>query len=116
MSSLKSLKDHTGVTDRQLDQEVSDDDLDTLSQDIVEYRKYGSRLGLNDADIRDIEQHPAVFYSLKAKASEVFKLWHSRKRYEATYRFLLNVAFQLNDGNAAEKICHICAKSKLCGH
>ena len=113
---LTRLKNRTGVTDEQLDQDVDDDALDTLSDYIVDYRKYGPRLGLSSAKIKNIEQDPALFYSMSKKTAEVFKEWHKKKSSkgsDATYRDLIEVALQLEDGIAAEKICQICYESKF---
>ena len=98
-----------------MDKEVNNDSLVSLAQHIVDYRKYAPRLGLSDSDIKDIENNPLLFYSLRQKSEAVFKEWHKKKLGSATYRRLVDVALQLEDGIAAERICEACVKSKtLC--
>ena len=101
---------HTGVTNEQLDAECDDLHLDELSEHIVDYRRYGPRLDLTEADIQNIERNPVLFFSQKLKVAAVFKKWHSKNGCEATYRRLLKVALKLEDGSGAEKICQICAE------
>ena len=95
----------TGVTDEQLNQECENELLEELSQHIVEYRKYGPRLGLSDADIRTFERDPTMYYSIKLITAAVFKEWHRVKESRATYRALVEIALKLEDGIGAEKIC-----------
>ena len=110
MITLDRLKELTGVTNEQLDKECEEIHLEQLAQSIVEYRKYGSRLGLTRADIREIEQQPALVFSMKDKTAAVFKEWHRRSPSHATYRALVEVALKLEDGSSAIKICKLCVE------
>ena len=112
MIILENLKRQTGVTDEQLNKEVNDLDLDDLSEHIVEYRKYGQRLHLSEADVKSIERDPRLFHSVKLITAEVFKEWHRKLSFEATYRELVEVALKLEDGIAAKKICEVCVEGK----
>ena len=108
--SLENLKTRTGVTDEHLDQECDDEQLKELSQHIVDYRKYGPRLGLADADIRTFERDPTMYFSIKLITAAVFMEWHERKGVKATYRVLVGIALKLEDGTGAEKICQMSVK------
>ena len=81
-----------------------------LSQHIVDYRKYGPRLGLTDADIRTFERDPTMYFSIKLITAAVFMDWHSKKESQATYRVLAGIALKLEDGTGAEKICQMSAR------
>ena len=109
MISLEHLKRRTGVTDDQLNKEVDDLHLDDLSEHIVEYRKYGRQLHLSEADVKHIERNPRLYYSVKLITAAVFKEWHGKLSFEATYRELVEVALKLEDGIGAKKIYKICA-------
>ena len=98
----------TKVTNTELDKEVLDVHLDDMSEHIVEYRKYGPRLGLTEADIKTIERNHTISYSIKLITAKVFKEWHRKRDFEAKYRELVNVALKLEDGSGAEVICRIC--------
>ena len=100
----------TGISDEQLDQECDDELLKELSQHIVDYRKYGPRLGLSDADIRTFECDPTMYFSIKLITAAVFMEWHARKGLKATYRVLVEIALKLEDGTGAEKICQMGTK------
>ena len=110
MISLENLKRRTGVTDEQLEKEVNDLHLDDLSEHIVDYRKYGPRLHLSEADIKNIEHNPRLYDSVKLITAEVFKEWHKKLSFKATYKELVEVALKLEDGTGAEIICKICAE------
>ena len=105
--------ERTGVTYDQLNNECTDVSLDQLSEYIVKYRKYGTRLGLKETDILEIEHNPKHIYSMKGKSAALFKEWHRKKGSEATYHHLVQVALKLGDGAGAEKICEICAVGEL---
>ena len=101
-----------GVTAEQLSRKFDTVDFDRLSEKTVEYQKYGPRLGLSPQDIKEIEQNPHFSGILKVITAAVFKKWYTKNPWEATYSALLEVAVELEDGVAADKICQLCAASE----
>ena len=109
--SLDAIIKRTGVAKEQLDHPCDDEVLlEEITQHIVNYQQYGPRLEISGADISTFERDLRFAYSIKKITLEVFKLWHQRKKYDATYRVLAEVALKLGDGTGAEKICQICAE------
>ena len=111
MISLENLMKRTKVTNEQLDKEVDNLHLNDLSEHIVDYKKYGPRLGLSDADIKTFERDHTISYSIKLITAAVFKEWHRKRVSEATYRELVEVALKLEDGTGAEEICKLSASA-----
>ena len=111
--SLEELIRHTGVTHEQLEQECDDVLLGDIAEHIVSYSKYGSKLGLSAADITTFDLDPRIAHNAMLITAKVFKEWHKKRSFRATYRVLAEVALELGDGTGATKICEICAKGTL---
>ena len=113
MITLEELIRHTGVTHEQLEQECDDVLLNDIAEHIVSYLKYGPKLGLSAADITTFQQNMTIAHNAKLITAEVFKEWHKKRSFLATYRALAEVALELGDGTGATNICEICAKGML---
>ena len=111
--SLDEVMKHTGVTDEQLKQECDDVLLGDIAEHIVNYQKYGPKLGLSAADITTFQQNMRIADNAKLITAEVFKKWHKKQSFLATYKVLAEVALELGDGTGAKVICEICAKGTL---
>ena len=113
MITLEELIRHTGVTQKQLEQECDDVLLNDIAEHIVSYSKYGPKLGLSAADITTFQQNMRIADNAKLITAEVFKEWHKKRSFLATYRVLAEVALELGDGTGAKTICELCAKGTL---
>ena len=111
--NLSDIIKHVGVTDEQLDQECSDALLLEIAQKIVTYQRYAHKLGLSDPEIISFQHNMTVANDVRLITAEVFKSWHRKQAYLATYRALAMVAAQLGDKSGAQIICEICAKGKF---
>ena len=111
--NLEDIIKHTGVTHKQLELECDDVLLNDIAEHIVSYWKYGPRLGISAADITTFQQNMMIADDAKLITAEVFKKWHNRRTFHATYRVLVEVALELGDETGATKICEICAEGML---
>ena len=96
-----------------MEQECDNGLLSDIAEHIVDYSKYGSKLGLSTADITSLQLNLRIAHNAKLITAEVFKEWHKRQSFRATYQVLAEVALELGDGTGATKICEICAKGVL---
>ena len=113
---IRSLKQRLDVTDKQLNRECEDEDLNHFGRSITGYVEYANELGLTQAEIGNLDGNWSIAHSTQLKLAAAFKLWKSKCKADslpATYRSLLKVALKLKDGNGAEEICRTCRKCKL---
>ena len=110
---MEKLIKSTGVTAEQLDQECDDAILKDIADQIVEYQRYGSKLGLSETDIKACRLSPDADGNIKLITAKVFQMWHKEKGDDATYRALANVALKLRDGTGAKIICQICKEGNI---
>ena len=113
---ISLLKQRLDVTDKQLNRECEDEDLNHFGQNIAGYMEYATGLGLTQAEIGNLDGNVNIAHSTQLKLAAAFKLWKSKHKADSlpvTYRSLLKVALKLKDGNGAEEICRTCRKGKL---
>ncbi len=102
------------ATAAQLSSECSDDALLQLSTEIAGYDRYKHRLGLSDAEIGAIDQ---TFVGIPGKFLAALKKWKSKNILQfnpsnstATYGRLVEIASEIEDGEAVRSIHKACVE------
>ena len=104
----------TTATTAQLSQECSDEALLQLSTEIAGYDKYKLRLGLSDAEIENIDQTidniPGRFHAALKKWKSKSIIFDNPSKSSATYGRLVEIASEIEDGEAVRSIHKACVK------
>ena len=102
------------ATTAQLSQECSDEALLQLSTEIAGYDKYKLRLGLSDAEIENIDQTidniPGRFHAALKKWKSKSIIFDNPLNSTATYGRLVEIASEIEDGEAVRSIHKACVK------
>ncbi|XP_064407459.1 uncharacterized protein LOC135352216 isoform X2 [Halichondria panicea] len=104
-------------TAAQLSSECSNEALLQLSTEIAGYHKYKHRLGLSDAEIYAIDQSPSMIDNIPGRFYTALKKWKSKSIVEmyplkssATYGRLVEIASEIEDGEAVRSIHKACVE------
>ena len=104
----------TTATAAQLSQECSDKALLQLSTEIAGYDKYKPRLVLSDAEIENIDQTidniPGRFHAALKKWKSKSIIFNNPSKSSATYSRLVEIASEIEDGEAVRSIHKACVK------
>ena len=102
------------ATTAQLSEECSDEALLQLSTEIAGYDKYKLRLGLSDAEIENIDQTidniPGRFHAALKKWKSKSIIFDNPSKSSATYDRLVEIASEIEDGEAVCSIHKACVK------
>ena len=105
------------ATAAQLSQECSDEALLQLSTEIAGYDRYKLRLGLSDAKIDAIDKCPSMVDNIPGRFLATLKMWKSKSILEmypsnstATYSRLVEIASEIEDGEAVRSIHKACVE------
>jgi len=100
--SISDLKMHTGVSDDQLDMEITD--LVLLADCFDSYVHYCDHLKLSShekADCRRVE----YLHGSKLAMQKVLECWKKCNGCNAKYRALVDVCLDVRSGDVAKSIC-----------
>ena len=110
----------TTATAAQLSQECSDEALLQLSTEIAGYDRYKHRLGLSDAEITAIDQSPSTVDNIPGRFNAALKKWksksidfHNPSKSSATYGRLVEIASEIEDGEAVRSIHKTCVEHTI---
>lgn len=109
--TIADLKRYTGVINEQLDLPISDNNLSEIAKEISDFEMIAEKLELKAGDIATAKASPFMEYTQRTMI--ILKKWKSKHGRLATYRWLVNVALKLEQGQLADEICKLCA-SKIC--
>ena len=102
------------ATTAQLSQECSDEALLQLSTEIAGYDRCKHRLGLSDAEIENINQTidniPGRFHAALKKWKSKSIIFDNPSKSSATYGRLVEIASEIEDGEAVRSIHKACVK------
>ena len=105
------------ATAAQLSSECSDEALLQLSTEIAGYDRYKLRLGLSDAKIDAIDKCPSMVDNIPGRFLAALKMWKSKSILEmyplnstATYDRLVEIASEIEDGEAVRSIHKACVE------
>ena len=103
--TLDQLMIHTGVTDRDLTQQTTEEALSLIAPHISNWRSYATALQLTDPETQQINTDGNL--NVHMKAVLVLKQWRRRCGFRATYKRLVEVCLRLNDAVLAEEVCRV---------
>ena len=108
--TMEDLKKRFGITDEQLGQVISDDDLEKIAMNMTDYLSYAVALKLKEGERQAIKiaSDPAKWW---IKSYNVLLAWKNANEIIATYGALAKVALAQGEGAFAGKIVQVC-KSK----
>ena len=102
--TIEELKKRTGVTDAQLDTQITEHDFSDLAGCFDEVDTYLYKLKLTPAQHTDIKDL-ACRRNTTVAMTETLKLWCQPNPFAATFRALLEVLLELRRGDVAVKVC-----------
>ncbi len=105
--TIEELKKHTKVTDSQLDTEIEDSHIRSISEYFENVDDYVMLLGLKPSQQTDVKDL-AIRKSTQTAVCEMLKLWRRPNPLTATYRALIETLLRANKGDIAVKLCQIC--------
>ncbi len=104
--TIGELKERTKVTDFQLDGPIDQKDMLKLSNHFSNVQDYMTYLELSPSERSDV----TVIRNTQSAMAEALKLWGKRNPPAATYRALVKIVLNANDGQLAIDICqHLCS-------
>lgn len=86
-----------------LDQRLTEEELATIGQQVLEWELKAPYLGLSETDIEDIKRSNEGF--LKFQKVRMMWMWAQKKADEATLRELLRICMQQRWKKFAYKVC-----------
>ncbi len=104
--TIEELKERTKVTDLQLNEQIGQKDMLKLSTYFSNVQDYMTYLELTPSEQSDVK----VIRNTQSAMAEALKLWGKRNPPAATYRALIKIVLNANDGQLAIDIFqHLCS-------
>ena len=110
--TLQELKDHTGVTNKQLQLQCSDDHLEKIAPKIGNWTSYAFMLKLDEWQIQAVRVNQDLNYL--HKIMEVLKMWKKNNVQNATYLNLVRGCLKVGDGVVAANVCELAISEFVC--
>ncbi len=107
--TIEKLKEHTKVTDSQLDTEIKETDMLDLAAHFDNVETYPVMLGLSPAEQKDVKY--ALFLNdMQTAMFHTLKVWRQHNPGAATYRALVDIVMDMGMEALATYICQSAAK------
>ncbi len=111
--TIEELKERTKVTDSQLNGQIDEKDMLELSNHFGNVEDYILYLELTPSQQRDVRDL-AVRRNTQSAVAEALRLWRKRNPFAATYRALIEIVLNANEGQLAIDIFqHLCRSSSF---
>ena len=107
---LQDLIDRFQLSQKLLDQELSDEHLTKASKIIADHEILGPRLGLTEQEMIAIERD-ARTHELKKEA--MLRKWKQKFSWRATYCMIIEALLECNRADHAREVCELLAQSKF---
>ena len=101
---LSDLLQEVGVSIEQLDKNVSDNHLCSISVFLTSWETVATSLGLNVADVQAIE---ADGRGAEDKRMKMLQRWKNKFAFRATYRKFVKALLRLEMADLALKVCRL---------
>ncbi len=102
-----------GVTDKQLDREIEQDELAPVAMYFDDVELYLNPLKLNGNEQADVKKDAYVKRNLVAVIN-CLSIWRDHKPSEATFRALIKILLDLGKEEIATKICQYLKQKVIC--
>ena len=108
--TIEELKEHTNVTDSQLDTEIEEADMILLAVHFDNVETLSVQLRLSSADRQDAKDM-AFRFDIKTGVDKALRLWRKANPGAATYRALVEIVLRMgvNGAAIAEEVCKFSA-------
>ena len=108
--TIEELKDHTNVTDSQLDTEIEEADMILLAVHFDNVETLSVQLRLTPADRQDVKE-VKLQYDTQTAVDKALRLWRKANPGAATYRALVEIVLRMgvNGMTIAEEVCKFSA-------
>ena len=108
--TIEELKDHTNVTDSQLNTEIEEADMIFLAAYFNNIETFPLLLGLNPAEQQDVK-YAFFLHDMRTAMFLALRLWKKANPGAATYRALVEIVLRMGvNGTAiAEEVCKFSA-------
>ena len=100
---IPDLIKHFKITEEQLKEECSDEDLETLSKKFV-WKDWADQLGLSDKQINDID---GMSLDGSGKAQSALSKWQDINAFLATYENLVETFLGGGNAKLAGEVCKL---------
>ncbi|XP_064387592.1 uncharacterized protein LOC135335879 isoform X5 [Halichondria panicea] len=104
-TNLHELMVKHGVTDKQLDQEIEQDDLAPVAMHFDDVELYFNPLKLNENEQADVRRETYLSRSNQVAVINCLFIWRGHEPSEATFRALIRILLDLKKEEIAIKIC-----------
>ncbi len=94
-----------GVTDKQLDREIEQDDLAPVAMHFDDVELYLNPLKLTDNEQADVRRETYLSKSNQVAVITCLSIWRGHEPREATFRALIRILLDLGKEEIATKIC-----------
>ncbi len=111
--TIQNLKQHTGVTDKQLNLQCLDKHFDQLAPKVSNWLSLAMSLNLEDYQQLAIRVDLQLDYL--HKTVEVLKVWKKNSGREATYLRLVEACLEMSNAILAGDVCTL-AKCECCSY
>ncbi|XP_064387632.1 uncharacterized protein LOC135335893 isoform X2 [Halichondria panicea] len=105
ITSLHELMVKHGVTDKQLDREIAQDDLAPVAMHFNDVELYLNPLKLTASEQADVRRETFLSRSNQVAVINCLSIWRGHEPSEATFRALIRILLDLGKEEIATKIC-----------
>ncbi len=102
--TVNEILAHCGVTDAQLENPCSNDDITAIARFLISWRTLAPHLGLDESEEEEIEEDGREEAEKKLKA---LRKWKSKFAHKATYKVLVEALVNINMAEHARHICQL---------
>ncbi len=102
--SVSEILAHCEVTDAQLENPCSSEDITTIAGFLVSWRTLAPHLGLDESEEEEIEEDVREEAEKKLKA---LRKWKSKFAHKATYKVLVEALAKVNMADHAMHVCQL---------
>ena len=102
--SLTSIVAEVGITLKDLDVKISNENLLKVPLFLLEWRTVAPYLGLDEVDVEDIERDGKKEADKRLK---MLQCWKSKFAFRATYEKLAKAFLTVGRADDAEKVCRL---------
>ncbi len=106
--TIEELKEHTKVTDSQLDTEIEKRDMIVLAAHFDNVDTYAVQLGLSPAEQSDV-RIAQLANGTQVAMDKALRLWRQHNPGAANYRALVDILLRLGKEELAFKMCQTAA-------
>ena len=102
--TFEELIAHVGISADKLNKPCSDEHITSISLFLANWQTVALLLGLTETDKEDVEEEGK---KIQDKRYKTLRKWKDKNLFQATYRVLVDIFFELGRADLAEKVCRL---------